>query len=114
MLLASKEGQEIDGSSHSHGVDMSYEGVSILQHVIFQYILFHPFKSMSNYGNTLWMQTSSQIPAPPLWFGSPRSPNIDKGVVYTRRPSSLNREGVHEDQPTHPMVMYTLPMAVVG
>ena len=35
MLLASEEGQEIDGSSHSHGGDMSQEGVSILQHVIF-------------------------------------------------------------------------------
>ena len=35
MLEASKEGQEIDGSGHSHGGDMSQEGVSILQHVIF-------------------------------------------------------------------------------
>ena len=35
MLLASKEGQEIDGSGNSHGGDMSQEGVSILQHVIF-------------------------------------------------------------------------------
>ena len=35
MLLASEEGQEIDGSGHSHGGDMSQEGVSILQHVIF-------------------------------------------------------------------------------
>ena len=33
MLLAFEEGQEIDGSSHSHGGDMSQEGVSILQHV---------------------------------------------------------------------------------
>ena len=70
--------------------------------LFFQYILFHPFKSMSNYGNTLWMQMSSQISTPPLWFESPRSPNIDKGVVYTiRGPSSLNRVSVHEDQPTH-------------
>ena len=35
MLEASEEGQEIDGSSHSHGGDMSQEWVSILQHVIF-------------------------------------------------------------------------------
>ena len=35
MLEASEEGQEIDGSGHSHGGDMSQEGVSILQHVIF-------------------------------------------------------------------------------
>ena len=35
MLLASEEGQEIDGSSHFHGGDMSQEGVNILQHVIF-------------------------------------------------------------------------------
>ena len=34
MLLASKEGQEIYGSGHSHGGDMSQEGVSILQHVL--------------------------------------------------------------------------------
>ena len=53
MLLASKEQQEIDGSGHSHGGHMSQEGVIILQHVIFQYILFHPFKSMSNCGKTL-------------------------------------------------------------
>ena len=53
MLLTSEEGQEIDGSCHSHGGDMSQGGVSILQHVIFQYILFHQFKSMDNYGNTL-------------------------------------------------------------
>ena len=60
------------------------------------------------------LQTSSQIATPPLWLGSPHSPNVDKGVDYTRRPSSLKRSGVHEDQPTHPMVMYTLPMEVVG
>ena len=53
MLEASEEEHEIDGSGHSHGGDMSQEGVSILQHVFFQYILFPPFKSMSNYGNTL-------------------------------------------------------------
>ena len=35
MLLASAEGQENDGSGHSHGGDMSQEGVSILQHVSF-------------------------------------------------------------------------------
>ena len=35
MLSRSEEGQEIDGSGHSHGGDMSQEGVSILQHVIF-------------------------------------------------------------------------------
>ena len=35
MLLASEEGQEIDGSGHSHGGYMSQEKVSILQHVIF-------------------------------------------------------------------------------
>ena len=35
MLLASEERQEIDGSGHSHGGDMSQEGVSILKHVIF-------------------------------------------------------------------------------
>ena len=35
MLLASEEGQEIDGSGHSHGGDMSQVGVSILQHVSF-------------------------------------------------------------------------------
>ena len=35
MVLASKEGQEIDGSGHSHGGDMSQEEVSILQHVSF-------------------------------------------------------------------------------
>ena len=35
MLEESEEGQEIDGSGHSHGGDMSQEGVSILQHVIF-------------------------------------------------------------------------------
>ena len=35
MVLASKEGKEIDGSGHSHGGDMSQEGVSILQHVSF-------------------------------------------------------------------------------
>ena len=35
MLLEYEEGQEIDGSGHSHGGDMSQEGVSILQHVIF-------------------------------------------------------------------------------
>ena len=29
MLEASEEGQEIDGSSHSHGGDMPQEGVSI-------------------------------------------------------------------------------------
>ena len=35
MLLASAEGKENDGSCHSHGGDMSQEGVSILQHVSF-------------------------------------------------------------------------------
>ena len=35
MLEASEEGQEIDESDHYHGGDMSQEGVSILQHVIF-------------------------------------------------------------------------------
>ena len=35
MLLASEEGQEIDGSGHSHGGDMPEEEVSILQHVSF-------------------------------------------------------------------------------
>ena len=35
MLLASEDGQEIDRSGHSHGGDMSHEGVSILQHVRF-------------------------------------------------------------------------------
>ena len=35
MLEASEEGQEIDGSGHSHGGDISQEGVSISQHVIF-------------------------------------------------------------------------------
>ena len=35
MLEASEEGQEIDGSGHSHGGDMSQKGVSIIQHVIF-------------------------------------------------------------------------------
>ena len=35
MLLASEEGQEIDGSGHSHVGDMSHAGVSILQHVSF-------------------------------------------------------------------------------
>ena len=35
MLEASEEGHEIDGSGHSCGGDMSQEGVSILQHVIF-------------------------------------------------------------------------------
>ena len=35
MLEAFEEGQEIDGSGHSHGGDMSREGASILQHVIF-------------------------------------------------------------------------------
>ena len=35
MLEAFEEGQEIDGSSHSHGGDMYQEGVSILQHIIF-------------------------------------------------------------------------------
>ena len=35
MLEASEEGKEIDGSGHSHGGDMSQEGVSIIQHVIF-------------------------------------------------------------------------------
>ena len=35
MLEASTEGKEIDGCGHSHGGDMSQEGVSILQHVIF-------------------------------------------------------------------------------
>ena len=35
MLLACEEGQKIDGRGHSHGGDMSQEGVSILQHVIF-------------------------------------------------------------------------------
>ena len=114
MLYGPTEGQEIDGSSPSHGGDMFQEGVSILKLLVFQYILFHPFKSMSNYGNTLWLQTSSQIPAPPLWFGSPRSPNVDKGDVYTIQPSSLNGEGAHEDQTTHPTIMYTLPKEVAG
>ena len=35
MLLAFEEGQEIDGSSHSHGGDMSQVGVSVLQFVSF-------------------------------------------------------------------------------
>ena len=35
MPEASEEGKEIDGSYHSHGGDMSQEGVSILKHVIF-------------------------------------------------------------------------------
>ena len=35
MLEASEEGQEINGIGHSHGGDMSQEGVSTLQHVIF-------------------------------------------------------------------------------
>ena len=35
MLDASEEEHEIDGSGHSCGGDMSQEGVSILQHVIF-------------------------------------------------------------------------------
>lgn len=48
-------------------------------------------------------RTSSQILALPLWFGSPRRQNVDKRVVYTRRPSSLKRAGVHDNQPTHSM-----------
>ena len=35
MLEASEQGKEIDGSGHSHAGDMSQEGVSILQHLIF-------------------------------------------------------------------------------
>ena len=35
MLEASEEGKGIDGRGHSHGEDMSHEGLSILQHVIF-------------------------------------------------------------------------------
>ena len=35
MLLASQEGQEIDGSGLSHGGDMSHSGLSIIQHVSF-------------------------------------------------------------------------------
>ena len=35
MLSASEEGQEIVGNGPSHGGDMSWEGVSILKHVIF-------------------------------------------------------------------------------
>ena len=35
MLDASEEEHEIDESGHSRGGDMSQEGVSILQHVIF-------------------------------------------------------------------------------
>ena len=35
MLSTSEEGQEIDGSSHSHGGNMSQEGVSILEHFSF-------------------------------------------------------------------------------
>ena len=35
MLDAFEEEHQIDGSGHSCGGDMSQEGVSILQHVIF-------------------------------------------------------------------------------
>ena len=48
-----------------------------------------------------------QIHAPPLWFVSPYSPNVDKHVVYTKWPSFLKREGVHENEPIDSMVMYT-------
>ena len=34
MLSTSKEGQEIVGSGHSHGGDISQAGVSILQHAL--------------------------------------------------------------------------------
>ena len=44
MLEASEEGQEIDGSGHSHGGDMSQEGVSILQHVIFSVHIIPPIQ----------------------------------------------------------------------
>ena len=69
---------------------------------------------MSNYGNAFLLQTSSQIPAPRLWFGSPYSTNVDKHVVYRRLPSSLKRASAHDDEPTDSTVMHTLPMAVVG
>ena len=35
MLSTSEEGKEIDGIGHSHGGDMSQEGLSILEHVSF-------------------------------------------------------------------------------
>ena len=35
MLSGSKEEKEIAGSGPSYGIDMSWEGVSILQHVSF-------------------------------------------------------------------------------
>ena len=35
MLSASEEGKKINGIGHSHGGDMSHEGVSILEHVSF-------------------------------------------------------------------------------
>ena len=35
MLLASEDGQEIDGRGHSHGGDMSQVELSILEHVSF-------------------------------------------------------------------------------
>ena len=35
MLEAYEDEHELDGSCHSRGGDMSQEGVSILQHVIF-------------------------------------------------------------------------------
>ena len=44
MLLPSAEGQENEGSSHSHGGDMSQEGVSILQHVIFSVHIIPSFQ----------------------------------------------------------------------
>ena len=66
MLSGSVEGKNIPGNGPSHGGDMSQEGVSILQHVSFSIHMIHPFMSMSNYGDTLWLQTSTLILAPPL------------------------------------------------
>ena len=44
MLDASEEEHQIDGSGHSHGGDMSQEGVSILQHVIFSVHIIPPIQ----------------------------------------------------------------------
>ena len=82
--------------------------------LFFKYMLFHPFMSMSNYANILRLQTTMQIFAPPFWFGSPYSPNVDKCVVYTRIPSSVKGTSVHDDELTDSMVIYTLPMEIVG
>lgn len=54
----------------------------------------------------IFRNASMQINTPPLWFGSPRIPNIEKGLVYTKWISSIKRASVHDHGPNDSTIMF--------